>query len=278
MTAVHQIKVWQPAGFAGLEITELDTTQPVSFKGQLSSFTVGVRFSGVRKTVYRRQSTVTTPDQYIVYQPGEVLNAQPAQGGRYRYKSISLSPALLQRVLFDAGHTRTDHLGFAMFREDPALNRHLQRLYLACHRSFEEGASRLEQQSQLLEVVQQTTAQFAQAGPVASSPGREHWAVRQIERHLQDRLAQDVTLSDLAAVTGLNKWYLIEVFKAHVGITPHQFQMSLRLQRARSLLQSGMMGSQVALEVGFADHSHFIRAFKRHFWMTPRAYQQHFLR
>ena len=104
--------------------------------------------------------------------------------------------------------------------------------------------------------------------------GREHRAVTAIKNHLRQKHTKEVSLADLSSLTNLNKWYLLEVFKNQVGISPHQYQTSLRIELAKKLLRAQFSGTHVALETGFADHSHFIRTFKKYVWVTPRQYQK----
>jgi AraC family transcriptional regulator len=58
-----------------------------------------------------------------------------------------------------------------------------------------------------------------------------------------------------------------------VGRAPHQHLMTLRLERARRLLETPDAAlSDVAARAGFADQSHFTRLFKRQFGVTPGAF------
>ena len=50
---------------------------------------------------------------------------------------------------------------------------------------------------------------------------------------------------------------------------PHSWLMQQRIACARGLLQSGCLPVEVATQLGFADQSHFTRAFRRVTGMTP---------
>lgn len=265
-----QIRVWQPQGFEGLELTELNSSNTFYPKTYLTSFTVGVRLEGVRRTVYRRRRYITVPSSFLVYQPGEVLTASPFAEGRYRYKNMSLSPSLynvlLQGVFEKALITQFLH----MVSPHRRLNEQFFHAYLACHASFTQSASLLERETKLLELVVETIQHFADKPPSERRIGLEHRAVSLVKGHLRDRPAYNVALDELAALTGLNKWYLVEVFKQYVGVTPHQYQMALRIVLAKKLLCIGLPAAQVALSVGFADQSHLTRVFKKYITSTAR--------
>ncbi len=60
--------------------------------------------------------------------------------------------------------------------------------------------------------------------------------------------------------------------KRHLKKTPHQYINEVRLDNARQmLLETDKPIGTIALETGFADHSHFTRAFTRKFGVTPRS-------
>jgi AraC-like DNA-binding protein len=57
-------------------------------------------------------------------------------------------------------------------------------------------------------------------------------------------------------------------------MTPHAWQLDRRIERARALLEQGMSLADAALQLGFADQSHFQRAFKQRVAATPGEYRQ----
>ena len=82
------------------------------------------------------------------------------------------------------------------------------------------------------------------------------------------------TLATLARRAGLSRWQLIRAFAAATGLTPHAWLLDQRVQRARALLREGRLSlSEIALTTGFADQSHFSRAFKARTSVTPGQYR-----
>ena len=84
-------------------------------------------------------------------------------------------------------------------------------------------------------------------------------------------------MSQLAPKLGANPYTLLRQFKAATGVTPHAYRLNCRIELAKRLLQEGCDLSQVALECGFFDQSHFHRHFKAMTTVTPGAYQVNFV-
>lgn len=101
----------------------------------------------------------------------------------------------------------------------------------------------------------------------------EHYQLAR--RLIEQRLAEpELTVSDIAHQLGVSLRYLQGLFQER-GETCRGVIRRTRLTRARERLQSAdwqhMSIIQIALSVGFSDHSHFTKCFKHEFEMSPRA-------
>ncbi|ROL70634.1 helix-turn-helix domain-containing protein [Pseudomonas vranovensis] len=104
--------------------------------------------------------------------------------------------------------------------------------------------------------------------------------VQALDHRLQpllERLAQEdassLSLGELASSAGLGRYQLIRAFRAATGLTPHAWQLNLRINRARQWLRKGQHMADIAYRLGFADQSHFQRVFKAHTGVTPGLYR-----
>jgi AraC-like DNA-binding protein len=82
-----------------------------------------------------------------------------------------------------------------------------------------------------------------------------------------------VSLTELAAMSGVSRFQLLRAFARELGITPHAYLVQRRVCVARQLLADGQTPAQAASQVGFADQSHMTRAFVRHVGITPGRYR-----
>jgi AraC-like DNA-binding protein len=95
---------------------------------------------------------------------------------------------------------------------------------------------------------------------------------------LVDRLADNVTLAELAGVAGMDRFHFARQFKATFGRPPHAYRLHLRLLRAQRALEHGRPVAEVAATSGFFDQSHFHRHFQRWFGLSPVRYASAFTR
>ena len=108
----------------------------------------------------------------------------------------------------------------------------------------------------------------AQARGVGARPRRDTLkpALVFIERNLDGRL----TLPNISAAISLSPCHFAHVFKRSLGVTPHQYVIRRRVERAKDLLASTHLPlADVALAVGCANQSHFCALFVRATGVTP---------
>jgi AraC family transcriptional regulator len=93
---------------------------------------------------------------------------------------------------------------------------------------------------------------------------------RQLRAYVLTNLAEDLSLSALAALVDRSERHFGTLFKRAFGTTPHRYVLDARLTEGARLL--GMAGAdivEVAMRVGFSSQSHFTQAFRRAYGITP---------
>jgi AraC-like DNA-binding protein len=110
--------------------------------------------------------------------------------------------------------------------------------------------------------------------PSSARGGLAPGALRRVHAHIHSRLSQRIELSELADIAGLSGCHFSRAFKQSLGVPPHRYLMQRRIEAAAELIeQTDRPMSEIALEVGFSDQSHFTRMFSRHFLQTPRQFR-----
>ncbi|MFF7244533.1 helix-turn-helix domain-containing protein [Embleya sp. NPDC008237] len=118
-------------------------------------------------------------------------------------------------------------------------------------------------------------AHLLNRGRHASLPGPEHAAVRVGVAVMRDRLAEPLTLADIAAEAHLSVYHFIRVFRAATGETPHRFLTRLRIERAQELPADGTLTiGQIADRCGFASPGALSAAFLGRVGVRPSVYRK----
>ncbi len=96
-----------------------------------------------------------------------------------------------------------------------------------------------------------------------------------IQRQLEDKYDEPLTLESLAAKYHLNESYLSHLFKETTGYSIYQYLLMCRLSAAKNLLSNSKTPiTRIAYTVGFNDSSNFSRHFRERFGMTPNQFRK----
>lgn len=110
-----------------------------------------------------------------------------------------------------------------------------------------------------------------QPKPSSYTDGLSQTTLNHVIDYIQTHLDQDVKLTNLAAIAQLSPYHFLRLFKQRLGVTPHQYILQCRIDRAKHFLQHSELSiADIARRVGFCDQSHLTRHFKRIVGVTPR--------
>lgn len=94
---------------------------------------------------------------------------------------------------------------------------------------------------------------------------------------MQAEYANGITIQNISDRLGLNRSYFYTLFTERMGISPSEYLINIRLNKAAELMTVyGERPSTAALSVGYDDLYHFSKIFKKHFGVSPREYLTNF--
>lgn len=193
------------------------------------------------------------PGSLQIKQPGDV-HREVSRDGPITMQIVSLSAGTVENAI---GKARV-HTQLAAGDDRGAS---FQRL----HDAVQAGADRLALEIAVAEAI----GALATIGVATRAHTRP---VRRALEMLRAQLTESVTLDDLAAHAGLDKFHLCRAFRAQVGLSPYAYLTQLRIMRAKELLAAGMKPTDVAPQVGLYDQSQLNRHFRRIVGTTPGQY------
>lgn len=99
--------------------------------------------------------------------------------------------------------------------------------------------------------------------------------VQAVIDYMLEDLSRPLRLGDIAHSVNLSASRLQHLFKADTKMTAAQYLKSLRMQRAKELLDSTFLNTKEIMQrVGMKDESHFVREFKKIYGLPPGSYRQ----
>jgi AraC family transcriptional regulator len=108
----------------------------------------------------------------------------------------------------------------------------------------------------------------------SAGPGLPEFKLRRVTEYIQNNLNRPVRLVELSTVVYMSPYHFARLFKLSTGVSPHQFLLRARIERAAALLAApGASVGAVARSVGFRTSAHFATTFHRMTGVTPTVYR-----
>jgi AraC-like DNA-binding protein len=262
-------RLWRVEAFGGLELLRARFAAFSFAPHAHAEFMIVVTERGTARPRFWGAEQRIGPGDLFVLNPGEVHGGGPASGAMWCYRSFYPPAALLRRVVRELARGERGTPAFVEeVIHDPMVTGMLRRAHLALERP---GAA-LAGESLLIEALASLVARYATDVVPVRRAGREHRAVTRAKEYLEALPGENVTLDALAQAAGIGPFHLCRVFRSETGLSPHAYQILVRVRRAKVLLARGLPIARAATDAGFADQAHLTRHFKRTFGVTPGRY------
>ena len=234
---------------------------------------------GVFRRTHRRESLLADPNHVLFFNAAEPYRyGHPIPGGDActilaieTHRALELvgrhAPADAQRpeMPFRHGHGLSSPRALRLHWE--LLNR------VAC------GAARLALEDTLAELAGEAVA-CAYRSPddhprlSASAQRRRRDLVEAVKLMISERLHAPPGLAELAAVLGCSPYHVSRTFQGTTGESLRRYVRHLRARVAADRLSDGGANlTALALDLGYADHSHFTNSFRHEWGLTPSAFR-----
>jgi AraC-like DNA-binding protein len=246
----------------GVEAIEAESDH-VFAKHTHEQFGIGMIRRGAQRSWSGRGMVDALPGNVITVNPGEVHDGMPIGDSGRIWTMLYFDPAVILDAMRDI---RDSAAGYEL--KHPVLDDgEAARNFLRLYRAVTDAPPALEGESLLLLLVGRLISE-CDAPPVDRFPQ----SLRRARDLIDDSPADNLTLGDLACVSGLSRFQVLRAFTAMTGLTPHAYLMQKRADLARRLIRRGLALADAAAESGFADQSHMTRIFVSKYGVTPGVY------
>jgi AraC family transcriptional regulator len=198
------------------------------------------------------------------------------------FSVIAICPTLLNRATQESIQGEIELMP-QLAIDDPVI----QQLALALQLEIQTGCMSGRLYGELLgtALAARLVQNYAVSKPVLEfkANGLSQLQLARVIDYMKANLTQDLSILDLATLTGMSESHFSRSFKRSVGISPYQYLIQQRVERAKQLLKqrslakppgTGIAISTIALDCGFANQTHLTKVFRQIAGMTPKAYQK----
>lgn len=221
--------------------------------------------SGEAEWIYRRKSHYAVPESVNLIEPGE-LHRNTKTPPPNPFSVLMVDPNVINAIASEAGMGSNPHFKRAV-THDPFL----YRSFVELHALLEQESTLLHQQSAFVACVSALLRDYCENRPHAV-PHPPRRCLEHAREYLTEHFEKTITLDQLADIAGLSRYHFLRAFSKEFGLTPHAYQLQVRIEHVRRWLESGEAAAEAATCAGFADLSHLIRHFKSTVGLTPARY------
>ena len=109
----------------------------------------------------------------------------------------------------------------------------------------------------------------------AATGGLPGFKLRRAKEFINEHLENDITLAEIAEAVGFSQFHFARAFRKSTGLTPQQYLVAQRINRAKELLTTSELPLvEVSIQAGFKNQSHFTTLFRKFTALTPKAFRQ----
>lgn len=232
-------------------------------------YVIGLVLCGTREMLCRNRAQIISGGDVLLLEPADSHGCADVGESAFDYISLNIPESVMRRLAEEiTSEDEPPH-----FSENVVKCRELAELIEKLHGLiFEEGAELEKEEALLLlisNVIESVGAPFLRT---VAPPSKERAEVAGVCEFIDEHYAERLSLSELCRVAHMSKSTLLRSFIKVRGITPYRYLQSVRINRAKELLEQGTQPAQAALLAGFADQSHFSNAFHTFFGLSPAAY------
>ncbi len=232
-------------------------------------YVIGLIDQGTQSFSHRGTKYVTPQGGLVFLNPGEAHTGEAVDGDGFKYYALYPTITHIKRIVSDLTGRDSEIPLFKNIRvDDLKLAKQLQQL----HTALRSDISPLQSECMLVCLLTSLVKSYADIRFSEIPVGKEYKAIEMAKEYIHANWSKRVTLSELAQIIGLSRYYFLRLFSHVIGMPPHAYLESVRFIHAKQLIKVGLPLNDISYATGFSDQSHFTNRFKKYLGVTPGQY------
>lgn len=234
-------------------------------------YVIGFIEKGQRYLSCKNKEYTIEPGDLVLFNPRDNHTCDQIDGKTLDYRCINIQPDTMSKAVFEI--IGKEYLPY--FTSQVIFHSELVSVLRELHQMMMEEEKDFRKEEIFFFLLEQLIQEYTEQ-TVPAEKTRQSAEAKAICEFLEMHYMENITLDDLCKLTGLSKYYLLRSFTKQKGISPYSYLETIRIDKAKKLLEQGILPIDVALQTGFTDQSHFSNFFKKFIGLTPKQYMNIF--
>ena len=235
-------------------------------------YVIGFIEKGQRFLSCKNKEYIIEPGDLLLFNPHDNHTCEQIDGKTLDYRCINIQPENMSKAIFEI--TGKEHLPY--FTPQVVFHSELVAVLRELHQMIIEEEKDFRKEEIYFFLLEQLVEEYTEQ-QVPADRTEQSMEVKAICEFLEEHYMENITLDDLCKLTGLSKYYLLRSFTKQKGISPYSYLETIRIDKAKKMLEQGLPPMEAALQTGFVDQSHFSNFFKKFIGLTPKQYMKIFM-
>ena len=232
-----------------------------------NTYTIGITHDGLFKSNVENKTDLSYKNSTRIINPYDIHNGD-SQDWKYTnfYPSIELMSSIAEDMCFEKK--------LVLFSNHIINDNFLYNLLLKLFKSIYTNNEIIEIEINTLETLAYLIENYANVKNINKNYFDDKKLIIKSIEYINDELDSNLLLEEIAKKSSLSKFHFLRIFKKYIGLTPHQYIMSQRINKAKNLIINGDNLIVASNKVGFYDQSHFIKSFRKLYGYSPKLLQK----
>ena len=229
-------------------------------------FVIGFIENGRRKLSCLNKEYVVYPGDLMLFNPRDNHTCEQIDNSPLDYRCLNIPETVMQNTIMEIAGKKD----LPRFKKQVIAGAEQIQMLRELHEMIMQGSREFQKEELYLFLMEQLINTYAESNPAEEE---DNIKLEKVCRFVEESYAKAITLDELSKIAQMNKYVLLRTFTKEKGITPYQYLLTTRINKARALLENGIEPIDVAIHTGFSDQSHFTNVFKKLIGVTPGQYK-----
>ena len=233
-------------------------------------YVIGLVEAGTRCLSCKNREYTIGQGNMLLFNPNDNHSCMQCDGRTLDYRGLNIP----KETMLSLAEEITGHRGLLGFSENVIKNDEMNNYFHSLHQIIMKGSKEFEKEEMLLFFISLLIERYGQPFENCIPECREE--IEKTCEFMAEHFAEHITLEKLCKCSCLSKSALLRAFTKSKGITPYRYLQTIRIGKAKELLEQGVSSVDAAIQTGFSDQSHFSNFFHMFIGLSPAAYRHIF--